>query len=274
MTAEPIRDSSAASIAEASAIAEAFVSARLAARATPDYPGILPSTMAEGYVIQEIAIGLYPGEIIGWKVGGVPPARQAELGIHRLAGPIFSGNRWTVDGDITVEAIDGGFCAVEAEFVARIGPDVDPAQTDWTLEQATAVVDAVFIGIEIAGSPLSAINDLGPPIVASDFGNNAGLFVGPELADWRNRLDAIAVETVIDGVSVGTGGSPSLQGGAMESVRFLLEHCARRGRPLTKGTLVSTGAVTGVHRIHAGQTFSCDFGNGNVIRGVTVTATV
>ncbi|CAN5274536.1 2-keto-4-pentenoate hydratase [soil metagenome] len=267
MTAEPIRDSGAA------ATAQAFVSARLAARATPEYPGVLPVTMADGYVIQEIAIGLYPDEIIGWKVGGVPPPRQAELGIHRLAGPIFARNRFTVDGDITVQAIEGGFCAVEAEFIARIGAGVDPAKTDWTVEEATAAIDAVFIGIEIAGSPLSAINDLGPPIVASDFGNNAGLFVGLELADWRDGLDAIEVETTIDGVSVGTGGAPSLQGGAMESVRFLLEHCARRGRPLTEGTLVSTGAVTGVHRIHAGSDFTCDFRGVGVIKGVTVPAT-
>jgi 2-keto-4-pentenoate hydratase len=267
MTAEPVRDSSAA------ATAEAFVSARLAARATPDYPGALPVTMADGYAIQEIAIGLFPDEIIGWKVGGVPPAKQDALGTHRLAGPIFARNRWPVDGDITVQAIEGGFCAVEAEFVARIGAGVDPTKTDWTVEEATAAVDAVFIGIEIAGSPLSAINDLGPPIVASDFGNNAGVFIGLELTDWRDRLDGIEVETVIDGASVGTGGSPSLQGGAMESVRFLLGHCASRGRPLTEGTLVSTGAVTGVHRIYAGSDFTCDFRGVGVIKGAVVTAT-
>ena len=266
MTAEPIHESSAA------AVAEAFVSARLASRATPDYPGVLPTTMAEGYAIQEIAIGLYPDRIIGWKVGGVGPALQEKLGAHRLAGPIFARNEWPVDGPVTVGAIEGGFCAVEAEFIARIGEGVDPAKTDWTIEEATAAVDAVFIGIEIAGSPLAAINDLGPPIVASDFGNNAGVFVGPELNGWRDRLDAITVETTIDGVSVGTGGSPSLQGGAMESVRFLLEHGARRGRPLTAGILVSTGAVTGVHRIYSGSDFVCDFQGVGEIRGTVVKA--
>ena len=46
MTAQPVRDSTAA------ATAEAFVSARQAARATPDYPGVLPATMADGYAIQ------------------------------------------------------------------------------------------------------------------------------------------------------------------------------------------------------------------------------
>lgn len=254
------------------ATAEAFVSARLAARATPEYPGVIPATMDDGYVIQEIAIGLYPDPIIGWKVGGVPPPKQEALGTHRLAGPIFARNRWPIDGDVSVAAIEGGFTAIEAEFLARIGPDVDPAKTVWTAEEAADAVDAVFIGLEIAGSPLSAINDLGPPIVVSDFGNNAGIFVGPELADWRAALDGVVVETVIDGVSVGTGGSPSLQGGAVESVRFLLEHCAKRGRPLTQGMLVSTGAVTGVHRIYAGSEFTCDFRGVGLIKGKVVKA--
>jgi 2-keto-4-pentenoate hydratase len=254
------------------ATAEAFVSARLAARATPDYPGVIPASMDEGYAIQEIAIGLYPDQIIGWKVGGVAPARQAELGTHRLAGPIFARNRWPIDGDVVVKAIEGGFTAIEAEFLVQIGPDVDPAKTEWTIEEAAAVVDTVFIGLEIAGSPLSAINDLGPPIVASDFGNNAGVFVGLELTDWRTQLPAVVVESAIDGVSVGTGGSPSLEGGALESVRFLLGHCARRGRPLTAGMLVSSGAVTGVHRIYAGSRFTCDFKGVGVINGTVVKA--
>ena len=97
------------------------------------------------------------------------------------------------------------------------------------------------------------------PMVASDFGNNGGLMIGPEVENWRDRLDGIEVETVINGASVGTGGSQSLAGGAMESVRFLLEHCARWGRPLKAGTLVSTGAVTGVHRVHAGDEAVCIF---------------
>ena len=126
--------------------------------------------------------------------------------------------------------------------------------------------------MELAGSPLSAINDLGSAVVASDFGNNGGLVIGPELTDWRARLDGIQVETVIDGVSVGKGGSPSLAGGALESVRFLLEHCARWGRPLTAGTLVSTGAVTGVHRIYAGSESTCLFEGVGEVRCTVVKA--
>ncbi|WP_395944822.1 2-keto-4-pentenoate hydratase [Brevundimonas sp.] len=259
MSATPVTPSGVS--AEATAIAEQFVAARLAARCTPDYPGRIPESMAESYAIQDIAIGLFPDEVVGWKVGGVPPALQPKLGVHRLAGAIFARNVWPAPGDTVVPLpeIEGGFAAVESEFIARIGADADPAKTDWTVEEAKAAVDKVFIGVELAGSPLSAINDLGSAVVASDFGNNGGLMVGPEVENWRDVLDDIQVETVINGASVGTGGSPSLQGGAMESVRFLLEHCARWGRPLKAGTLVSTGAVTGVHRVHAGDEAVCIF---------------
>jgi 2-keto-4-pentenoate hydratase len=251
-------------------IAECFVQARLAARPVHGYPGEVPRTMAAAYAIQDAAIALYPGRIVGWKVGGVPSALQAELGAHRLAGPIFDRNLWPdAPEGVSIPAITGGFTAVEAEFIARMGRDVDPAKLDWTIEEAAAEVDQMFLGIEIAGSPLSEINDLGSAVVASDFGNNAGLVLGGALANWRERLEEIEAETIVDGRSVGIGRSASLEGGALESVRFLLEHCARRGRPLTAGILVSTGAVTGVHRVEAGARAICDFkGVGQIVCSV------
>jgi len=255
------------------AVAETFVSARLAACAVPGYPGAVPEQMARSYAIQDAAIALYPDRVVGWKVGGVPPEQQAVLGVHRLAGAIFAGNVWIAGETPTpLPAIQDGFAAVEAEFVARIGKDTDPNKIDWTLEDAADQISAVFIGVELAGSPLASINDLGSAVVASDFGNNGGLVIGPELTDWRARLDTVKVETLIDGVSVGTGGAPSLVGGALESVRFLLEHCARWGRPLKAGSLISTGAVTGVHRIHAGSQSICRFAGVGEVCCTVVTA--
>ena len=49
-------------------------------------------------------------------------------------------------------------------------------------------------------------------------------------------------------------------GGPAEAFAWLLGHCAARGRPLKAGDLVTTGAVTGVHDIVAGQTARIDFG--------------
>ena len=80
----------------------------------------------------------------------------------------------------------------------------------------------------------------------------AGLATDPV---WERLSGAIAALPCLTIAAL----NGTLAGGAMESVRFLLEHCARWGRPLKAGTLVSTGAVTGVHRVHAGDEAVCIF---------------
>ena len=78
-------------------IARQFVEARRAARVLPGFPGVLPSGMAEGYRVQEAAIGLWPEPVVGWKVGRIAPELQAELGAERVMGPVFAGHVWTAD---------------------------------------------------------------------------------------------------------------------------------------------------------------------------------
>lgn len=255
-------------------VAARFVEARLSHTALPAYPGERPADMVGAYATQEAAIGLFPDEIVGWKVGMVPPALQPLLQAHRLSGPIFRRNLWFAGAEPTpLPVIRGGFAAVEGEFVIRVGK-VDPSKMDWTLEEATAAVAAMHVGVELAGSPLSIINDLGSAVVASDFGNNGGLVLGAEIEDWAARLNGIEVETLVDGISVGTGTAASIPAGVLESARFLLEHLARRGRPLTEGTLISTGAVTGVHRVEVGARSVCTFsGVGEILCSVIAAET-
>jgi 2-keto-4-pentenoate hydratase len=148
----------------------------------------------------------------------------------------------------------GGFAAVEAEFLLLLGADAPAGKRDWTRAEARELVSAVHVGIETAGSPLATINDLGPTAIVADFGNNAGLIVGPELRGWRTTpVERWQCETFVDDVSVGRGHAGVPPGGPFESLRFLLELCARRSRPLEAGAWVSTGAITGVHQVVAGQ---------------------
>src|SRR5579862_6288095 len=73
-------------------VARRFVEARLGARALTGFPGAIPADMAAGYLIQEAAIGLWPDEVAGWKVGKIPLELQASLGAERVMGPVFAGN--------------------------------------------------------------------------------------------------------------------------------------------------------------------------------------
>jgi len=244
-------------------IARQFVEARLKGVSLPGYPGgVLPKTMAEGYAVQDLAIDLWPDDLAGWKVGLVPPQHRERLGAERLAGCIFKAKLWNAGPAPTpFRAILGGFTAVEAEFVVRLGRDAPADKTEWTAREAADYVGELMVGVEIAGSPLAAVNELGPPIVASDFGNNDGQILGPVIEDWRDLAwEDMPAETFINGVSVGKGGAASIPGSPLAALAFLLGHVAARGRPLKKGMLVTTGASTGIHDIAAGETSLVDFG--------------
>lgn len=260
---------------ESAAIARRLVAARRQAQALAEYPGPLPRTLDEGYACQDAAIALWQQPIVGWKVGRLSADWEAKLGEERLVGPIFAG---AVQAPRTGESgrfavIPGGFAAVEAEFVFRMAADAPPDKTDYSHDEAAALVDALLVGVELAGSPLPLINVLGPPIVVSDFGNNAGLILGPEIADWHSRDEAaMRCETFIDGTSVGQGSAASISGGLLGALAFALSRCARRGYPLKAGMLVTTGAATGIHDIVAGQNSRISFGELGELHCDAVTA--
>lgn len=71
----------------------------------------------------------------------------------------------------------------------RLGADAPAEQTHFTPDEAAQLPATLFIGVEIASSPLATINTLGPRVVISDFGNNNGLILGPEVTDWLRRAD-------------------------------------------------------------------------------------
>lgn len=177
------------------------------------------------------------------------------LGAERLAGPIFAGNLWPAEPGAVLEfpIFVGGFAAIEAEFVFRIArpmPEGAPAD-DVALIAAIAELHA---GIEVAGSPFSELSDLGARAIVSDFGNNAGLILGPAIPGWHALpLDALTARTTINGSLAGEGNAANVAGGPLAALRFLADHLAARGRPLRADDLVSTGMTTGIHHVHPGD---------------------
>lgn len=231
----------------------AFVAARRSSRALVDYPGAVPASLAEAYAVQDQAIGLWGDAVVGWKVGRINTPWCDSLGTDRLVGPVFrEGLRSDGQGQ-AMPVFSGGFSAVEGEVVLVLGSAVHPRRTAWTREQAAMLVTGAHLAIEIASSPLPSINDLGPLVTISDFGNNNGLVLGPVLPPGIAMAGQCLFETRIDGRLVGTAVAVGIPGGPLESVRALLDICSSRGITLPAGTLVSTGAVTGVHAVHAGQ---------------------
>ncbi|WP_457447248.1 hypothetical protein [Roseateles sp. P5_E4] len=234
-------------------IAEAFTAARAAGLAIAAYPGTPPATLAEAYAIQAAAIARWPDAVKGWKVARVNPAFAAQFPEERLIGPAFAANVHHVAQGVAAQCpvFEGGFAAVEAEVVIVVAADAPAGKADWTADTVAPLVKSMHIGVEVASSPLATLNDIGPGAVISDFGNNWGVVVGAEIANWR-ELETINVETFIDGQSVGTG-KVAIKPGPLGALAFTLNKRAQQGEILRAGDVISTGMITGVHDIRIGQ---------------------
>ena len=246
-------------------IARSFVDARRARTALPVYPGTKPTAMIDAYAVQDAAIAADGREIAGWKLGKIDPPVE---GVNRLAGPIFT-DQVVVEEEMPamMPVFADGFGAAESEFLLRIGTAPDPAKRDYTIDEALALIDAVHVGIEIASSPFPGINDNGPLVTITDFGNNNGLVIGAPIKNWRDAdIVGWPIKLLINGEVIGDATARTMLDGPFGAARFLFEHMAGRGMALRAGQWISTGAVTGVHRVAVGDEVEALFGTDHAIR--------
>lgn len=238
-----------------------FVEARRVASGFPDYPGALPADLDQAYAVQSAEIGQWPDRIAGWKVGRIAPPLVDTLGEDRFVGPIFAATVLSAGAANDFAAIENGFSAFEAELVIVASADAPAGKTDWTADEAADLAGAMHIAVEVAGGPFAAANDLGPLTTIASFGGNNGLILGAEIADWRAlSFDAIRCTTTIDGAVAGEAAASAIPGTPIAALAFALARTARMGRPIRKGDLISTGAITGVHVVRIGQRCTADFG--------------
>lgn len=236
-------------------ISQRLLEARKAALALPAFPGQLPSDTETAYKIQQISINSWPDEVSGWKVGGISNLFLEQFAARRLAGPIFKSQTLTAPDSeaVTVSVFENGFAAVEAEFVIRTAAPLSPAEPVKTREELKKCIASIHVGVEIASSPMADINELGPGAIISDFGNNAGLIVGPQVMNWRERAaDDIDISVVINGVKAGAIRT-RISEDAFAAFEFLSELSHARGIELPAGTLVTCGALSGIHDVEIGD---------------------
>ncbi|WP_151638953.1 2-keto-4-pentenoate hydratase [Noviherbaspirillum aerium] len=244
-------------------ISASFRQARLDGKALPAYPGgTVPADLESAYAIQDMSIGAWPDRVAGWKVAMIQPAWRETYPAERVIGPVFEKAVWhAAEAEVEIPVIDGGYAAVEAEFALRIGRTIPLEARFADPSELLPYVDGVHAAIELAGSPLASLSALGPGAVASDFGNNSGMVVGPALGMELLADPARGIsETFVNGASVGSGGAMRVPGGPLAAVAFLAETLKKRGRTLNAGEWVSSGATTGIHPVKAGDHVLVTFG--------------
>lgn len=244
------------------AIYSAFHAARSAARSLPAYPAdTVPASLADAYAIQQASIGAWPDTVAGWKVAAIAPQWRAAYPAERLAGPVFARSLVMAgDAPVAVAIIRGGYAAAEAEFALQVGANFPVGTKFATVAELQPYVGAVHAAIELAGSPLPSLSSLGPGAVISDFGNNTGLVVGPELVDFFARApEEWLSESDVNGALAGSGSAERIPGGPLAALHFLANSLVERGLTLRPGDWVSTGASTGIHPLAIGDTVAVRF---------------
>ncbi len=247
-------------------ISKALIDARRACKPLTGFPAELPQNLEQAYAVQIQSIADWGADLIGFKVGGVPPQFQKQFPTIWQAGPMFADQEYYAkSGDsIYVTVFEGGFAAYEAELVFVL-KDLDKLETPLeTTEETHKFIKAVHLGAEIASSPNLEVNNLGPGSIISDMGNNAGVVLGPEaplsILDDFSKLEVVLH---IDDVEIGRATPNPGDNGPLGALRFILNHFIRmKGQlDLPENCLISSGAITGVHQSHAGTKGHIKFGD-------------
>lgn len=238
--------------------AHALINARVVGAARDTYAGVeVPPNLETAYAIQSRAVRLWDDVLVGFKVGGIPPKFRDQYPAEWLAGPVFAKNVFHLQPGETLDfpVYQDGFAAFEPELILEVPSNAWQAHEDWTAELAKGTIKRVFLGAEIAASPNTNVNVLGPGSIISDFGNNAGIVIGSELE--LSELDkalSVVTETRIDGEIINKCPPNSAPAGPLGALVFLFNHLRANVDlyDLPETLYVSSGAITGVHESHVG----------------------
>lgn len=236
-------------------LSQSLISARQSCSSLDAFPGTLPTTPEDAYHVQDLCIKGWSDTLIGWKVAGLKPALYEQFCAKRLSGPVFEKNIQFSSGSdqIVAPVFAEGFAAIEAEFIIELADVSALPKSNLTIEDAQKGIAKVFMGIEIASSPIKNTHSYGALSPICDFGNNAGVIVGPEITHWRDiELSDIPVSITIGDETVGKGQTKLGLDGPIGAVAYLIEHLHKRGYTIKPGTYISSGAITGAHQTTVG----------------------
>ena len=214
------------------AIADRIVAARRAGARIALQGTEVPRDYEEGFAIQDKVVAALASPVIGWKVMEVPGGPVIFAPILQ-SGRIEPGGTWSVAG-----AEPAG---MELEIAFRLGRDVPAGALP---EQVLDAVAAAHVVFELCQSRLSDPANQPRHVVLADCISNAGIVVGPEIADWRSQnLKARPGRLLVDGKVHAEGKSVD----PVAALQLLPSALAARGKRLAAGQVVITGSLIGMN---------------------------
>jgi len=220
---------------------------------------LVPATAAAAYAVNGRVASLLGWEPLGWKIAATTEYVRTKLGVD---SPIYGRTyrRFAFESPARLRHGDLLDPLVECEFFVTLARDLPARDTPWTLPEVVDAVGAVNAGIEVAECrfPMAAL----PPVTAilAD-GSASGRYVfGDPIPDWQRGLSATPVMLEVDGTPRRNGTGADVMGDPLNPLLWLAEERRHWGDGLKAGETVSTGSMTGMLPIKAGQQVRATFG--------------
>jgi 2-keto-4-pentenoate hydratase len=193
---------------------------------------------------------------VGYKVGCTSRAIREQIGLAepicaRLMEPhIF----W---GDMTLRWDNFADCAVEPEFVFKLGQDITENQL--SSDSLANAIEFVAPGVEVHRYRFNYGDSSSQELIASN-GIHACLVIGDARRSARDiDLDLEGVGLFINDNLAHSGIGADIQGGPLKSLAWLAATLLKKGTHLKAGDLVIPGSATPLIAIQQGVTVESRF---------------
>lgn len=220
-----------------------------------------PASRADGYAIQALLEARSAKPLYGWKIAATSTAGQKHINVDGpIAGRLLAERAFASGATLTFGA--NRMAVAEPEFAFRMGQDLMPRATPYTVDEVLAAVASLHPAIEIPDSRYTVFTKVGAAQLIADNACAHEFILGPATAaEWR-KLDL--VEHVV-AARVGTGparegAGANVLGDPRVALTWLANELSGLGLPLAQGQVVTTGTCMIPLEISQGDHVRADFG--------------
>ena len=237
--------------------AAALIGAHMARTRYENLPDDLrPRSLDQAYAIQAAFQRLLipdQGKIAGYKIALTSKAMQDFVGIHHpLWGAIFT--KRVHRSPAGLAASDHVHLGIECEIALKLGRDLPAGGAPYGEAEVTAAVEAAMPAFELVEDRNADYKTLDAFGLVADNAWNAGIVLGPEIADWRQRdLGAAHGKLELNGTFVGEGHGRDALGHPVTALTWLANGLAERGLALSTGMIVMTGSIVTTKFLKSGD---------------------
>jgi len=199
--------------------------------------------------------------LFGWKIAATSVAGQAHIGVDGpLAGRLLAERARPSGADVRFGA--NYMKVAEAEFAFRMGQDLPPRATPYSIEEVLAAVATLHPAIEVPDSRYDDFVIVGAPQLIADNACAHDFVLGPAApGTWRSiNLSAHRVVGSVAGQLEREGVGVNVLGDPREALTWLVNELSQLNVPVRAGQVVTTGTCLVPLPIAPGDHVRCDFG--------------